>query len=362
MRINRFVLTAIFLPLAATSHANSFFDDFEDGMLDDGMPVSWIAREGTMQAVAGSMELTPAPSGGASAYVEDFDHENILIEMTFEYTLPASQFVTPLFRERLFNGLADYYYAGVFPDGELVIGYFEGPPVIGARNIFLPTGPIDAGDDVTLLVKMLEGAITLEAWETAAGRAQSATLSWTDALNRFPTGTDIGVGFSANGNPAPVLIHEFGVTLIPDCDFGMDGSCDIDDIDALVMEIVAETHDPIFDLNGDSFVDLADRDEWLAAAGAENLPSGNPYLVADFNLDGFVDGTDFIRWNANKFSNAGKWSLADANADGVTDGQDFIEWNSNKFMSSDGVTAVPEPAMGALWIIAMIVMAITRWH
>jgi hypothetical protein len=112
------------------------------------------------------------------------------------------------------------------------------------------------------------------------------------------------------------------------CDFNFDGFCDIDDIDSLVMEIAAMTNDPDFDLNGDGFVDLADRDEWLAAAGAMNLPSGNPYLVADFNLDGFVDGTDFIEWNANRFSNTGKWSLADANGDGFTDGADFIQWKS----------------------------------
>ena len=141
------------------------------------------------------------------------------------------------------------------------------------------------------------------------------------------------------------------------CDFNSDDACDIVDIDLLIMEIAAETDDPTFDLNGDSLVNLTDRDEWLGRAGALNLVSGNPYIVADFNLDGFVDGLDFIDWNANKFSATGSWSLGDANADGVTDGLDFIEWNANKFTSSDGVSAVPEPGMGVLLIAALMGLA-----
>lgn len=121
------------------------------------------------------------------------------------------------------------------------------------------------------------------------------------------------------------------------CDFdGMKG-CDIEDIDALVMEIIAGTNNPQFDLTGDSLVNLGDRDQWLADAGALNLISGNPYLLGDANLDGTVDGQDFIIWNGNKFTSTGKWSQADWNADGTTDGQDFIIWNGNKFQSSDAL-------------------------
>ena len=123
--------------------------------------------------------------------------------------------------------------------------------------------------------------------------------------------------------------------LVGACDFDGDGSCDIDDIDDLVMEIIAETNNMFFDLTFDGLVNLDDRDEWLVLAGAENLLSGNPYLFGDADLDGFVDGQDFIVWNGNKFTSTGKWSQADWNADGVTDGQDFIIWNGNKFQSSN---------------------------
>jgi hypothetical protein len=172
----------------------------------------------------------------------------------------------------------------------------------------------------------------------------------------------IRVSFDSNvfGN---LSSEEFGLAwsgVALSCDFTGDALCDIADIDSLVTEISAMTHDPAFDLNGDQLVDLLDRDQWLAAAGAENLPSGNAYLAADFNLDGFVDGIDFIEWNTNKFSSTGQWSLGDANADGVTDGLDFIVWNSNKFTSSDGVSAVPEPSLGILWIAALVGLATLR--
>ena len=148
--------------------------------------------------------------------------------------------------------------------------------------------------------------------------------------------------------------------IVPECDIDGDGLCGIDDIDALIMGIAAMTNDPSFDLNGDGVVDLADRDEWLAEAGAVNLPSGNPYFVADFDLNSVVDGRDFNIWNDNKFSSTGQWSLGDANGDGVTDGQDFIEWNVNKFMSADGATAVPEPCAGVLLFAVMLCIGLLR--
>ena len=76
------------------------------------------------------------------------------------------------------------------------------------------------------------------------------------------------------------------------------------------MEIAAATNNLSFDLTGDGSVDLDDRDQWLADAGALNLPSANPFLVGDANLDGAVDGQDFIAWNANKFTPtvSGHWA------------------------------------------------------
>ena len=121
---------------------------------------------------------------------------------------------------------------------------------------------------------------------------------------------------------------------LADGDFDNDGDYDLNDIDALVAEIAAGTDNPLFDLTGDTFVNLADRDAWLVEAAAANgLPS--PYKLGDATLDGNVDGNDFIAWNAHKFTNLAEWSSGDWTADGVVDGADFIEWNANKFTSSD---------------------------
>ena len=122
----------------------------------------------------------------------------------------------------------------------------------------------------------------------------------------------------------------------PSCDFDSDLDCDVDDIDAMFMEILANTNNGVFDLTGDGNVDLADRDMWLTDAGAMNLSSGGAFLLGDANLDGSVNGSDFVIWNSSKFTSTGKWSQADWNADGQTDGADFVVWNSNKFQDADG--------------------------
>ena len=126
----------------------------------------------------------------------------------------------------------------------------------------------------------------------------------------------------------------------PDCDLNGNGTCDLADIDALVMEVASSGNNLLFDLNGDAVVNVDDVDAWLMAAGITNL--GQPYLAGDANLDGVVDVSDFGVWNANKFTSTGKWSQADFNADGQTDVSDFGVWNANKFQSS--LAAVPEPA------------------
>ncbi|MEM8680544.1 MAG: dockerin type I repeat-containing protein [Planctomycetota bacterium] len=81
---------------------------------------------------------------------------------------------------------------------------------------------------------------------------------------------------------------------------------------------------------------------WLAEAGAADLPSGNPFLPGDANLDGVVDGLDFTIWNNNKFSdNAAAWCGGDFTGDGRVDGLDFVVWNNHKFQSSAAPLTAP---------------------
>ena len=160
-------------------------------------------------------------------------------------------------------------------------------------------------------------------------------------------------------------LRTFPVNL-PLCDFDA-GGCGTSDIDALVKEIAAGTNDSSFDLNGDTMVDQADLDKWLELAGAENRPSTSPYPVADANLDGMVDASDFEAWTSNNFTATGLWTLGDFNADGFTDVSDFNEWNNNKFMSADSVSrqapAVPEPTTTLLAVLVTIpIVWFSRGH
>ena len=148
-------------------------------------------------------------------------------------------------------------------------------------------------------------------------------------------------------NLGQVRIDITDVSLSVPCDFNLDGTCDGTDINALMAEVAAGTNNEGFDLNDDQLVNNDDRDEWLSLAGEENLGAGKEYLLGDANLDGFVDGLDFIEWNGSKFTSSTDWTAGNFNGDGFVDGLDFIEWNANKFTQSDGA-AVPEPSSAAL--------------
>jgi hypothetical protein len=125
-------------------------------------------------------------------------------------------------------------------------------------------------------------------------------------------------------------------------DFDGNGELECPDVDQLVAEIAAGSTNLSFDMNSDGLINTGDLDEWLAVAGAMNLPSGNSYLMGDANLDGAVDGADFLAWNNAKFTEVAAWCSADFDASGNVDGADFLIWNNNKFLSADAL-AVPEP-------------------
>lgn len=162
----------------------------------------------------------------------------------------------------------------------------------------------------------------------------------------FESGTIIG-----NGGPAGLTIARLDLF---DGDFNHDGELDCTDVDELTAAIAAGSVDLEFDLTGDNQVSSADLDAWLMEAGAENLDAGNAYLPGDANLDGAVNGEDFLVWNAHKFSPTGAWCQGDFNADGETNGEDFLVWNANKFQTADAI-AVPEPTTCGLLLIAALV-------
>ncbi len=202
--------------------------------------------------------------------------------------------------------------------------------------------------------------------------------SLTVDLFAYDAGTDSGVDFTspnANTNPAEPIallgsplagsarLGVFEIVLMSvdalTGDFDLDGDYSTKDIDALVAEIVNETHSPAFDVNQDGQVNHTDLNQWLVEAGSAELTSGGAYVFGDTNLDGVVDVSDFNAWNNSKFTAGSGWSGGDLNADGFSDVADFNIWNENKFQTVGAAASLPEPST---WLLAMIsgILAIGR--
>lgn len=197
-------------------------------------------------------------------------------------------------------------------------------------------------------------------------------LGVTESINDFAL--NAGTYYARiTGTANDIQMYEFnlsvtGVTVVTG-DFDNNGIWDCADINALTAAVANGSTDLSFDMNGDGIISPADVTDatvgWLAVGGANSTATGgNPFLVGDADLNGVVDGTDFIAWNAAKFTSNTDWCAGNFNADSSVDGSDFIEWNANKFTSSAAllsaslsasVSQVPEPssilllACGLLW-------------
>ena len=187
----------------------------------------------------------------------------------------------------------------------------------------VPANTLDPG------IAILNDAGQILAQDSNSVDGKNAGLEFT-----APTAGDYQVVIYTEGGQGEYVIQTTPGQSLRDGDFDNNGAYEVADIDQLIERINTFSQDPVFDLNGDHRVDLADRDLWLGEAGANNLPTQAAYLPGDANLDGFVDGADFLIWNAHKFQSTARWGEGDFNADGTTDGLDFLIWNASKFASA----------------------------
>ncbi|MEM7316758.1 MAG: matrixin family metalloprotease, partial [Planctomycetota bacterium] len=274
----------------------------------------------------------------------------------------ANPIVTPLEADFVSiddNSDIDYFSFTVNGPSELDISvdpvgpsYFQGPQG-GGQSSYNPS----SFSDLTLHLYDTDGTTLLQS-------ANAGGLGFTESILDFNVNAAGEYFVRVSGAQNNVQMYQLDVAVedgvfIGPGDFDGNGSYDCADIDALVQAIVDGDNDPFFDLTGEDILNTGDLFEWLALAGAENLASGNSYLFGDANLDGVVDGQDFIVWNNNKFTNVAAWCSGDFNASGTVDGQDFILWNNNKFESADHF-AVPEPATGGLLLLALSGLAFRR--
>ncbi len=86
------------------------------------------------------------------------------------------------------------------------------------------------------------------------------------------------------------------------------------------------------------------------------LPS---FAAADFNEDGFVDGDDLATWQTNfGLPSGAAQDQGDADLEGDVDGADFLAWQQQWTGAGAGVaaaSAVPEPASALLLLSALLI-------
>jgi subtilisin family serine protease len=207
--------------------------------------------------------------------------------------------------------------------------------LLAGQTLSLRTStPFDAGANVPLnnldpALAILDstGAILASDLDSADGKNADLTYTATaDGTYTVEVSVEDGVG--------EYVLHSDLVTGI-DGDFNDDGNYDCLDVNALTTAIATGGSVATYDLNGDSVLNTTDLDAWLLEAGENNIGPGRAYILGDANLSGFVDGSDFGLWNANKFTTNSNWCDGNFNADGVIDGSDFGIWNANKFTASD---------------------------
>jgi hypothetical protein len=89
----------------------------------------------------------------------------------------------------------------------------------------------------------------------------------------------------------------------------------------------------------------------------------SPFLAADFDEDGSVDGDDLAAWSSN-FGLAGvaEKDDGDADLDGDVDGADFLVWQQQlgTLPSIAATASVPEPA--SAWLALCAGIAAWRWR
>ena len=140
------------------------------------------------------------------------------------------------------------------------------------------------------------------------------------------------------------------------CDFDGSASCDLGDIDAMIVAIFQGSPDLRFDLNGDRSIDQSDIAPWLASAATEN-GFAEPHPLGDADLDGTVDSGDLNNLGLNWQQEVALWSGGDFNADGSVNSADLNElglnWQATIPLASSARSTVPEPSAWLLMLFGL---------
>ena len=359
--------------LSPVSAQIRILDNFGDGDATDGAPLQWTpmtAYPGTYDASTGDYFLEPTmPNSIVASTVQTPSLSNISIRTRLrinEVSEPGNSADNAGLAVR-FNGARPYLVA-ITVDGVVLIRDREQPIFDQA---FTDLRPLE--EDVFLQLDAFGNQLTAWAWRE--GQVPSGPLL--TATDNTLTDGDFGVFFNSLPNSAPnatgpgsalfrwVQVSDEHIPIRALCDFSGDALCNVSDIDLMlalgpIASGIPATGNEQFDLNDDGTIDLGDQSVWLREAAFEN-GLGSPYKPGDANLDGVVDGQDFVIWNNSKFTAGLGWSQGNFNGDGFIDGLDFVQWNINKFTASDAMS-VPEPSNVPLWSLIIGFKAYRNRH
>ena len=305
-------------------------------------------EEDAFFATAASFPLPP-PGSRAALLTGDFQLDTGVTQPSVSPDAATLAFSPPLVNgpgpdlvvfELDSTRVGDAFYVSVGEANHVVLESSWGTPVH-----LVDVDAYDRTESVPTTIEDLEnGSFTLIA--TSMDHPVVGTAIDLTDLGIAPTAPVETINFGSFGSFAsidPVLFMGIRSTTVRD--FDMNGILDVNDLDALVGEIVAGTNDLTFDVSRDGIIDDTDLSEWLAEAAAKN-GFAEPYLLGDANLDGTVNAVDLNKLGQSWLSSPNAWQWGDFNADGIVDTGDLDELAQNWLMSIPAAASesVPEPA------------------
>ena len=224
------------------------------------------------------------------------------------------------------------------------------------------TGDFNSGNiNAICTITLTEDTYEFNGYHREQGGGAYFQVWWAEGEQTAFNQSDFNILTVAAEIPANEGLELVGGTDLA-CDFDGNGECDITDIDRLMTDAANGLHSPEFDLTGDGFVDDADRDAWLGAAGPARGKAG-ALLVGDSDLDGDVDSVDLnsvgVSWQDATETRWSQGNFVTNEGQGV-DSNDLNGVGINWQQAVGDAAAVPEPGSALMFVLGLGVWGLAR--